>query len=123
MGETQRAYSIVGILLLTIAIIKSRRISKGTCGSNAAFYRVTTDYILDEEPISRNVTEDVNECVDACVEVPACVAINTHKRKNSKVDCHLLKNDHISKPNRLKTMKGWSLYFTGTRDISRAVSI
>ena len=123
MMQKQHQFSTVGILLLIIVIVKSRRILKGTCGSNAAFYRVATDYILDEEPISRNVTDDINECLDVCVEVPTCVAFNTHKRQGSKVDCHLLKNDHISKSNKLKSLKGWSFYFTGTREISRTVSI
>ena len=103
--------------------MRTRRISKGSCGSNAVFYHVAKDYILDVNPIARNITDDLMDCVDNCIEVPTCIAINTHKRQDSKTDCHLLKDDHISKPKMVKAKTGWSLYFTGTTDISRTVSI
>ena len=114
---------ILCIILSIIALIRTRRISKGSCGSNAVFYRVAKDYILDVDPIARNITDDLMDCVDTCIEVPTCIAINTHKRQDSKIDCHSLKDDHISKPKMVKAKTGWSLYFTGTADISRTVSI
>ena len=122
MGKAFQAYSVVGILFSTIIVTKARRISKGTCGSDAVFYRVATNYILDEEPISKNITKDLNDCVDICIELPTCIAINLRKRQDSTAECHLLKDDHASKPNKLKAKNGWSLYFTGSSDVSRRVS-
>ena len=123
MEKASPGYFIFCIILSIIVLIRTRRISKGSCGSNAAFYRVAKDYILDVGPIARNITDDLMDCVDICIEIPTCIAINTHKRQDSKIDCHALKDDHISKPKMVKPKTGWSLYFTGTTDISRTVSI
>ena len=123
MELTSSASIIVGLLLSVIVLIRTRRISKTSCGSNAVFYRIAADHILDEIPISVNVTDDMIDCIDVCVDYPKCIAINSHKRQDSKIDCHLLKDDHMSKRNKLVRKQGWNLYDTGTREISRAVSM
>ena len=111
-------------ILLTFAVLSSlrgRRVSKTSCGSSAAFYRIAKDHILDEEPISRNTTTDLEECVDLCIEEPKCKAMNTHHRADSRMDCHLLKDDHMSKPKKIIAKQGWNIYDTGSKEISRTV--
>lgn len=103
------------------SLLTARRVSKTSCGSSAAFYRIAKDHILNEEPISRNITTDLEECVDLCIEEPKCKAMNTHKRNDTKMDCHLLKDDHMSKPKKMIAKQGWSIYDTGSKDISRTV--
>lgn len=121
MDSAVRTYILICLIFSIIFVTRTRRISKTSCSSEAAFYRVASDHVLDEEPVSRNVTDDLFECIDICVELPKCVAINV--RQHSKVDCHTLKDDRMSKPNKIIAKKGWSLYDTGTIDISRSVSI
>ena len=123
MKRIPNAIITAGLLLSAIVLIRTRRISKTSCGSNAVLYRIAADHILDETPISVNVTDDITDCIDVCVETPKCIAFNSHKRNDSKVDCHLLKDDHMSKRNKLIRKQGWNLYDTGTKEISSAVSI
>ena len=122
MAKSYQWNLIFSLIFSIIVLTRPRRISKGSCGSNAEFYRVAKDYILDVDPIARNITDDLMDCVDTCIEVPTCIAMNTHKRQDSKIDCHSLKDDHISKPTKVKAKNGWSLFFTGTTDMSRRVS-
>ncbi|XP_065054061.1 neurexin-4-like [Rhopilema esculentum] len=112
---------IILVILKLIALARCRRVFKGTCGSEATFYRIANDHILDEEPIAKNVTSDLVECMDLCVNVAKCVAMNTHKRTDSKIDCHLLKDDHMSMPRKVTAKNGWNLYDTGSKEISRKV--
>ncbi|XP_065054059.1 uncharacterized protein LOC135682899 isoform X3 [Rhopilema esculentum] len=109
------------VTLSLLVLARCRRVFKGTCGSEATFYRIANDHILDEEPIAKNVTSDLVECIDLCVSVEKCVAMNTHKRNDSKVDCHLLKDDHMSKPRKMIAKKGWNFYDTGSKEISRTI--
>ena len=113
------------ILLFSVALVsllRARRVSKTSCGSSAAFYRIAKDHALNEEPISRNITTDLEECIDLCIEEPKCKAMNTHYRDDGKMDCHLLKDDHMSKPKKMITKQGWNIYDTGSKAISRTVS-
>ena len=113
------------ILLLSAAIVsllRDRRVSKTSCGSSAAFYRIAKDHALNEEPISRNITADLEECIDLCIEETRCKAMNTHYRDDGKMDCHLLKDDHMSKPKKMIAKQGWNIYDTGSKEISRRVS-
>ena len=96
--------------------------SKTSCGSSAAFYRIAKDHALNEEPISRNTTADLEKCVDLCIEEPRCKAMNTRYRDDFKMDCHLLKDDHMSKPKKMIAKQGWNIYDTGSKEISRKVS-
>ena len=105
-----------------LTFLKARRVSKTSCGSSAAFYRIAKDHALNEEPISRNITTDLEECIDLCIEEAKCKAMNTHYRDDGKMDCHLLKDDHMSKPKKMITKQGWNIYDTGSREISRKVS-
>ena len=106
-----------------ISLLRARRVSKTTCGSSAAFYRIAKHYVLNEEPISRNVTTDLEGCVDLCIEEPKCKAMNTHYRHDGTMDCHLLKDDHMSKPKKMIAKQGWNIYDTGSKEISRRVSL
>ena len=116
-----------GALLITLtfailSLLRTRRVSKTSCGSSAAFYRIAKDHILNEEPISRNITTDLEECVDLCIEELKCKAMNTHYRDDGNMDCHLLKDDHMSKPKKMIAKQGWSIYDTGSKEMSRRVS-
>ena len=113
------------LIILTFAVLsllRARRVSKTSCGRSAAFYRIAKDHILNEEPISRNTTADLEECVEFCIEELKCKAMNTHYRDDGKMDCHLLKDDHMSKPRKMIAKQGWSIYDTGSKEISRSVS-
>ena len=103
-------------------LMRTQRISKGSCDINTMFYRVAKDYILDVNFIARNITDDLMEYVDIYNEAPTRIAINTHIRQDIKIDCHSLEDDCISKPNMVKAKTGWILYFTGIKDISQKVS-
>lgn len=122
MELTSKSCVAICLILSTIVFIKSRRISKTACSTYAVFYRSASNYILDEEPITRNLTQDIIGCMDLCVETAECIAFNAHVRKDYKIDCHTLRNDHVSKPSKLTPKNDWSLYDTGSRDTSRSVS-
>ena len=116
-------YSFLILVTFSLSFLaRCRRVFKGTCGSEATFYRIANDHILDEQPIAKNVTNDLVECIDLCVSVSKCVAMNTHKRSDSKIDCHLLKDDHMSKPRKMIAKKGWNFYDTGSKETSRTVN-
>ena len=68
-------------------LMRTQRISKGSCDINATFYRVAKDYILDANFIARNITDDLMEYVDIYNEAPTRIAINTHIRQDIKIDC------------------------------------
>ena len=112
---------IILVMLKLIALAGSRRVFQGACGGEATFYRIANDHILDEEPIAKNVTNDLVECMNLCVNVAKCVAMNTHKRSDNKIDCHLLKDDHLSMPRKVTAKNDWNLYDTGSKEISRKV--
>ena len=100
----------------------SRRISQGSCGTSGTFYLIARDAILNEIAIFQNVTDNLADCIDFCISIAVCKAMNTHLRNDSKLDCHLLQDDHITKSAGVIQKAGWNFYDTGSSDTNRAVS-
>eukprot|EP00794_Sanderia_malayensis_P008138 gene8138-9008_t len=114
-------FILAAILVLHMTTTYARRISKYGKNTDAAFYCIARDAILDEPAIFKNVTNGLVDCIDFCVEVAICKAINTHKRTDGKLDCHLLQEDHISKGTKVISKSGWKLYDTGSSATNKAI--
>eukprot|EP00794_Sanderia_malayensis_P008136 gene8136-9006_t len=108
-------------LALFMFVARCRKISRTNESTVAAFYCIARDAILDEPAIFKNVTNGLVDCIDFCVEVAICKAINTHKRTDGKLDCHLLQEDHISKGTKVISKSGWKLYDTGSSATNKAI--
>ena len=116
--------SITLMLLSAIGLSECRRVSKTNCSSSATFYRVggPNTALLITSIIDHTATS-LEHCIDLCVDTEECRAFNIKKKKAEEYECHLKPGDHVSNPESVATLSGFSLYDTGSQDLSRQVGI
>ncbi len=110
------------IILLFTGLAQGRRISKTNCSSTATFYRVGgPNTALTLTSIADHTATSLEHCIDLCVDTEQCHAFNIRKNSAEDYDCQLKPGDHITNPESVASLTGFSLYDTGSQDLSSQV--
>ena len=114
MSVFETSCSAFVILTVTIASIHGENIVRDHCGVQARFYKVASNFAMNEAGNITKLTSDgYMGCVDLCIDYPLCKAFNFKSITNADSVCELLHKDRTTHANDVVSRNGWSYYDTG----------
>lgn len=89
-------------------------IVRHSCNTQAAFYKVASNYAMtDESKVTKSTSDGPFGCMDLCIELPTCKAFNVRKISSSSSTCELVQKDRTTNPKDVVARSGWIYYDTG----------
>ena len=114
MSALKFTCGILLAILANIACIYSENIVRHECGAQATFYKVASNYAMnDVAKITKTTNDGYMGCIDHCIEYPMCKAFNYKAMVNDIGICELLHKDRTTNPKDVVSRTGWNYYDTG----------